>query len=222
MTIQIGTRKLTGLPQFLAWLILIGVFLWIAYAWPPWTYWPMWLSAAGWLAFGSYWGTAAKNSAAPKQAESTKSRRVHELLMNGGILLLFIAVPGLREDFLPASFLWVLIGLSLQAACFALAVWARRHLGTNWSGRIEIKTGHELIRTGPYRIVRHPIYTAMLGMCIGTALVDGQVHALIGVAMVMFAYWRKIRMEEAKLDEAFGSRYQDYRRATWRVLPGLY
>ena len=62
----------------------------------------------------------------------------------------------------------------------------------------------------------------MLGMCIGTALVDGHLHALIGVAMVMFAYWRKIRMEEAKLGEAFGPKYDDYRRATWRLLPGLY
>jgi protein-S-isoprenylcysteine O-methyltransferase Ste14 len=186
---------------------------WIAYLRPPLTNWPMWVSAAGWIGYSAYWSAAARNPAAAKTSESTESRRVHELLANGGALLLFIPVPGLRQAFLPASLVWVLAGLATQALAFALAIWSRRHLGRNWSGRIEIKTDHELVRTGPYRLLRHPIYTAILGMCVGTALVDGQVHALLGVAMVVLAYWRKIRMEEAKLREAFKTQNDDYRRA---------
>lgn len=142
--------------------------------------------------------------------------------MNGGLLLLFIPVPGLRQSFLPASAAWVPIGLAAQASFFALAVWARRHLGRNWSGRIEIKMDHELVRSGPYRLQRHSIYTAVVGMYTGTALVSGQLHALVGVAMVVFAYGRKIRMEEAKLREAFGAAYENYRRATWALVPGLF
>lgn len=71
-------------------------------------------------------------------------------------------------------------------------------------------------------MLRHPIYTALLGMYTGTALIDNQTHALIGIAMVVFAYWRKVRMEEAKLHETFGSGYDDYRRATWGALPGVF
>lgn len=142
--------------------------------------------------------------------------------MNGGLLLLFIPVPGLRHSFLPASPAWVVIGLATQASFFVLAVWARRHLGRNWSARIEIKTNHELVRSGPYRLLRHPIYTAVVGMCAGTALISGQWHALLGVAMTLIAYWRKIRMEEARLREAFGAEYDHYRRDTWGLIPGLF
>jgi len=203
-------------------VIQLGIIVWIGYLAPPLKYWPMWLSAAGWIAFGNYWARAARNAAEAKSRESTQSRRVHEVLMNGGLLLLFIPVPGLRQRFLADSIWWALAGLAVQASFFALAVWARRNLGRNWSGRIEIKVGHELVRSGPYRLLRHPIYTANIGMYVGTALVSGQGHAVVGVAMVMVAYWRKVRLEEAKLREAFGAEYAGYRRATWGAVPGLF
>ena len=208
-----------------AWLIravFFGLLLWIAYLAPPWKYWAMWLSAAGWIGFSSYWSIAARNSAEAKSSESRESRRVHELLMNIALFLLFLPIPGLRGAFLPPSPAWPPIGLAIQAASVALAVWSRRHLGRYWSGRIEIKQEHELIRTGPYRLLRHPIYTAMLAMYLGTAVIDGHFHALVGIAVVVFAYWRKIRMEEEKLREAFGARYDDYRSGTWGAIPGLF
>ena len=105
---------------------------------------------------------------------------------------------------------------------FGLAFWARRHLGRNWSMRVEIKVNHELVRTGPYRLLRHPIYTAVVGMCAGTTLISGQWHAAVGVALVLIAYWRKIRMEEARLREAFGTKYDEYRRGTWGLIPGWF
>ena len=222
MTVQVGKFKLNRLAQVLLKFILIGIIAWIIYLAPPLKYWPMWVSAFGWIAFSNYWALAAKNAAEAKSSESAKSRGVHQLLLNAGLLLLFIPVPGLRRSFVPASAAWVPIGLATQAAFIALAVWARRHLGRNWSARIEIKIEHALVRTGPYRLLRHPIYTAMLGMCVGTTIVDGHLHALVGVAMVVFAYWRKIRMEEAKLREAFPAEYDQYRRDTWGLVPGLF
>jgi len=71
-------------------------------------------------------------------------------------------------------------------------------------------------------VIRHPIYTAMLGMFVGTAIVSGQTHALLGLALGAGAYWRKIRMEEANLHDAFGEAYHDYRRGTWALLPGVF
>jgi hypothetical protein len=144
--IQVGRFKLTG-P--VVWLVLAAIVAAIAYLSPPLANRPMWVSALGWLAFSSYWAAAGKNAAAAKDAESKESRRVHELLMQTALLLLFIPIPGLRRNFLPAATAWIPVGLAFQAASIALAVWARRHLGRNWSGRIEIKADHQLIRTGP-------------------------------------------------------------------------
>ncbi len=221
--IQIGKFQLKGKPAlYTVRLILIALLIWLLYRFPPTTNWPMWLSAAGWVGFSVYWGIAGKNSAAVQTSESAESRRVHVLLTNIGQLLLFVPVPGLRQVIVPESPVWIAVGLAMQWGAIALAVWARRRLGSNWSGRIEIKKDHELVRTGPYRLLRHPIYTAVLGLCLGTALVNRQVHAVVGVAMVVGAYWRKIRLEEAKLREAFGPEYDRYRRQTWGMIPGWF
>ena len=112
-------------------------------------------------------------------------------------------------------------GLGIQTVSAALGVWARRHLGSHWSGEIAIKVDHRIVQSGPYRLIRHPIYTAMLGMFAGTALMSGQLHALLGLVMAAIAYGRKIRLEEASLCQAFGPAYDAYRRDTWALVPGL-
>lgn len=220
--VRIGTLTLGPKSVWIARLILLALLAWIVYIAPPWRHWPMWFAAAGWILFSIYWSAAAKNSAQAKESESNRSRGVHEALVTAGQLLLFIPVPGLVQSFVPHSLAWALLGLAIEALSIALAVWARHHLGRNWSGKVQIKVDHQLIRTGPYKLLRHPIYTAILGMCLGTVLVDGHLHALTGTALVIVAYWRKIRMEEAKLREAFGAQYDLYRRATWGFVPGLF
>ena len=79
-----------------------------------------------------------------------------------------------------------------------------------------------MIRSGPYRMLRHPIYTGLLTMYLGTVFVTGEWLALIGLAMALFAYWRKIRLEEANLNVAFGADYDAYCRDTWALVPGLF
>lgn len=222
-TIQLGSLKLTGTAARVVGLGIPAALLALAlYLAPPAQHWPMWISAAGWVGFSTYWSCAAGNSAEAKRSESAGSRRIHVLVLTAGQLLLFIPVWGVNQFILTASPVWIPLGLAIQAASIALAVWARRHLGSNWSGRIEIKTEHQLVQGGPYRRLRHPIYTAVLGMSIGTALVSGRVHAFVGVALVVAAYWRKIRMEEANMRQAFGEQYDAYRRTTWGMIPGLF
>jgi protein-S-isoprenylcysteine O-methyltransferase Ste14 len=114
------------------------------------------------------------------------------------------------------------VGLIIQGIGILLAVYARRHLGRNWSGEIAIKVDHKLVRTGPYRVVRHPIYTAVLTMYAGSAAVSGELHALLGLVLAAFAYGRKVRLEEAVLMQSFGTDYRDYRSATWALVPGLF
>jgi protein-S-isoprenylcysteine O-methyltransferase Ste14 len=111
------------------------------------------------------------------------------------------------------------IGLGIQIASVLFYFWGRLHLGRMWSGAIRIVNDHQLIESGPYRLLRHPMYTGMLGMCVGTAIVSGQYHALIGLALVTYAYVRKIRMEERVLREEFGEAYESYRRRTSALVP---
>jgi protein-S-isoprenylcysteine O-methyltransferase Ste14 len=185
-------------------------------------YWPLWVSGLIWILFSLYWEIAAKNAAREKSSESPASRGLHVFMANAALLLLFVPVPGLTRRYLPAPQVFVPIGLTIQTGALLLAIWARRHLGRNWSGRITIKVDHELVKSGPYRCVRHPIYTALLGMYAATALVSGEWHALLGFLLAAFAYWRKIRMEEANLAVAFGAAWGDYRRSTGSLLPGLF
>jgi protein-S-isoprenylcysteine O-methyltransferase Ste14 len=81
---------------------------------------------------------------------------------------------------------------------------------------------HQLVGSGPYRLVRHPMYSAVLGVFAGTALVSGQYHALVGLGTACFAYWRKIRIEERALAEAFGSDYKAYRGNRRALIPWLF
>lgn len=182
----------------------------------------MWLSIGLWVLFSVYWSIASKDSAPTKTSESTWSRQLHLIVVNVALLLLVLPVPGLTRRFLPASYLLVAAGLIIQAAFILLAVWARRHLGTNWSGEVRIAAEHKLVRSGPYRFVRHPIYTAVLGMYCGTALASGEIHAPIALAIVILAYWRKIHLEERALHEAFGADHEAYRRESWAWIPGVY
>jgi protein-S-isoprenylcysteine O-methyltransferase Ste14 len=186
-----------------------------------------WLSAAmKWsigmmVAFSIYWTIAAKDQAPTHTSESVLSRQFHLWLINLALLMIMLPIPGLRWRLLPGTFSWHAAGLALQAASTLLAVWARRHLGTNWSGEVRIASGHRLVRTGPYAVVRHPIYTALAGMYAGMLLVSGELHALAGLLVIMLAYWRKIGLEERALGEAFAD-HADYRRSTWAWIPGLY
>jgi protein-S-isoprenylcysteine O-methyltransferase Ste14 len=174
-----------------------------------------------WGLFGVYWEVAAKNAAPAKTSESQASRGLHVFLANVALLLEIVPIRGLGR-FLPASSLIMAAGLGVDAMGLFLAIWARRQLGRNWSGEITIKVDHQLIRSGPYRMLRHPIYTGLLAMYAGTALVTGERLAIIGLAMAAFAYWRKIQLEEANLNLAFGAEYDAYRRETWALVPRLF
>jgi protein-S-isoprenylcysteine O-methyltransferase Ste14 len=98
------------------------------------------------------------------------------------------------------------VALANLALLFAIRI--RKHLGRNWSREITIKVEHELIRSGPYKRLRHPIYTGLLAMYAGTAIVSGEWLAVVGFALALFAYWRKIRLEEANLNVAFGPEFR--------------
>ena len=230
LTFQIGKFKLTGWRAGIVLGAIVGAIAGaiLAHKSPKADFthfwidnWPMVLSFGLWMAFSVYWGAAAKNSAKAKISEPLKSTMLQQLMLNVALLLLFIPVPRLMWQFRPDAFYFVPIGIGVQAAFFWLAAWARRHLGRNWSAEVRVAEGHQLVTTGPYRLVRHPIYSAMLGMFIGTAIVSGRLHALVGVALLAAAYARKIRLEEERMSEEFGAAYSDYKSESWALVPWL-
>jgi protein-S-isoprenylcysteine O-methyltransferase Ste14 len=184
--------------------------------------WPMWASIAVWCVVKIYWDVAAKSAAPAESSESRASRRVHLALTTAAQLLVFLPVYGLRQRWLPVSAAVTAAGLTLNAMGLVLAIWARQCLGRFWSGNITIKVEHQLVRSGPYRILRHPIYTALLGLYLGTAIVCGELHALLGLALAIAAFLRKIRLEEANLLIAFSAGYRQYRGETWALIPGVF
>lgn len=119
---------------------------------------------------------------------------------------------------LPPGLAWAMVAVA--AAGFLFCWWARIHLGKLWSGRVTRKEGHHIVDTGPYALVRHPIYTGMLTAALATAAQKGSVHALIGVCMLLVAYQFKARLEERFLSEELGpDSYAAYRRRVPMLIP---
>lgn len=182
---------------------------------------PLWISAALWLWFEIYWTVKTKGAAAAKSSEDPKSRAVHTRLFMAAILLFFLGVPGLNGKFLPLE-RWVSpAGVAIQAFGLWFAIRARKTLGKHWSGELTVKEDHEIVKSGPYRFIRHPIYTGILCMALGTAITSNAWHGLLGFAVMAFAYARKIRMEERWLVDAFGAPYAEYKKETRALVPFL-
>jgi len=101
----------------------------------------------------------------------------------------------------------------------SFAWWARLHLGKLWSGRVTRKEGHRVVDTGPYALVRHPIYTGLLLAFVGSALARGEWRGVLAVLIVLAALWRKLRLEEKWMREQFGENYQQYSRRVAALVP---
>jgi protein-S-isoprenylcysteine O-methyltransferase Ste14 len=121
--------------------------------------------------------------------------------------------------FMPESVSFGVVGLVSTVIGIALAIWARIILGTNWSAVVTIKQGHQIIRRGPYAVIRHPIYSGGLLALLGTAIAFGEIRGLIGFTLIFIAWWMKSRLEEAFLEEQFGADYTRYKREVKGLIP---
>ncbi len=177
-----------------------------------------------WLAWVAYWLVAARSVKPTRWREPAGSQACHviPLLLCAGLLGLPRAFPPtLTTRFASPGPLLSRIGTLCVGSGLGLAVWARRHLGRNWSGIITLKDDHALVRTGPYRTVRHPIYTGLLLALIGTALAIGEWRGMLAVAFALLAFLWKIHAEEAQMQRIFPE-YEAYRRQSAALIPLLY
>ena len=180
------------------------------------------LILALWSAWALFWVVSARRAKTTRRRESLASRLVHVLpLAAGGVLLAWdgIPVPWLASRLWPGSVAAYWCGVVLITLGLAFAVWARLHLGRNWSGAVSVKEGHELIRSGPYACVRHPIYTGILTAVLGTAIASGTVRGALAVAVILAALVRKLRIEERFMRETFPGEYGRYSASVPALVP---
>ena len=178
-----------------------------------------------WLVWLLYWWLGAGRLKAVARRESRLQRASHGVPLVLAALLLVLpghALGALATLFIARSWTGYGIGVALVALGLGYAVQARRHLGANWSATVTLKQAHSLIRNGPYRHVRHPIYTGLLLAFAGSALALAEWRGLLALLLVTGSLWLKLRREERWLLEHFGDDYAEYRKTSWALLPGLY
>ncbi|MHB8605258.1 MAG: methyltransferase family protein [Thermoplasmatota archaeon] len=179
-----------------------------------------------WLAFGCVWLVAARGASRPVKREPFTADLEHRAFLVVGYLLLFASpfsgVPILDARFDPDAFAWLAFGETVFVAGFTLVVWARVTLGKEWSSRVTIKEGHQLVERGPYARIRHPIYTALIVMYAGSAIAVGELRALVGLALVALSFVRKLAVEERFLAGEFGPAWTAYVGRTKRLVPGVW
>ncbi len=180
-----------------------------------------------WIAFLLYWPIKAAGAKAKaiQRIESPASRILRVLTFLIVIVLLSpIRIP-LRWLYLqlwPVGIWPFWIGAVVTVAGLLFAIWAREHLGGNWSSSVTIKQGHELITSGPYALVRHPIYTGILIGFLGTAIALSQVRGFLGLVLVFLAFWGKLRIEEKWMRSQFGETYDSYAHQTAALVPYIF
>jgi protein-S-isoprenylcysteine O-methyltransferase Ste14 len=125
----------------------------------------------------------------------------------------------LSERVLPDSIAIDLAGVLLTAAGIGVAIWARRYLGANWSVTPIVKRGHTLVQSGPYALVRHPIYSGCLLALFGSAAVAGEGRGFLGCALAFLVWWRKSKVEEELMRQEFGGGYDRYRARVKALIP---
>jgi len=175
-----------------------------------------------WAAWAAYWFIAARSVKETRRLESPLSRAGHIIpLFIAAWLLWTPALPQhvLEGRFLPAAPATYWTGVVIVAFGLLFAIWARNVLGRNWSGLVTVKQDHELIRSGPYRYVRHPIYTGLLIAFAGSAIARGEWRGIVALAIVFVALWRKLKLEERWMIETFGDAYLRYRAEVRALIP---
>ncbi|HUH78807.1 MAG TPA: isoprenylcysteine carboxylmethyltransferase family protein [Methanoregula sp.] len=176
-----------------------------------------------WVAFWLYWLVSAIWTRGNSGNRQLFAIRIGLVFL---IIAWFVIVqPGRGGDgalftpFVPDTPVTGAAGILITIAGLLFAVWARVHLGRYWSPVAEIQVDHRLIRSGPYRYVRNPIYTGILTGFVGTAIVIGLWVAVLACVVGFIAFLLKIRSEEKLLLEKFGGEYVRYRQEVKSLIP---
>ncbi|HYM79685.1 MAG TPA: isoprenylcysteine carboxylmethyltransferase family protein [Candidatus Dormibacteraeota bacterium] len=178
-----------------------------------------------WYVFVAYWAISWLRVNRTKAREKSVDRLITLVVVVIAYNLLFsnwLRIGPLRLRFVPQEHRIAWAGIALTWVGVAVAIWARYCLGVYWSARVTLKEGHQLISSGPYALVRHPIYTGMLLGAVGTTLVVGEWRGVVAVVLLLAAHTRKAMREESLLTTEFGEQYNCYRQRTGFLFPRLW
>jgi protein-S-isoprenylcysteine O-methyltransferase Ste14 len=183
---------------------------------------PLEVIRACWMIFLAVWVVAAISTKRAVYRESRAQRLGYVLLLFVGCYLVFsgrrFGSPLNLRLLLPNAIIpWLAAVLCLAGLAFS--IWARLTLGRNWSGTVTLKEGHELILRGPYRFVRHPIYTGLFAMILATAIAFGHLVAFVGVLLAFVSFWIKLGYEEKVMLSQFPDQYTAYQKRVKRIIP---
>ena len=181
--------------------------------------------AACWVVFIAYWAVSSTRVKPDTTPRTPVWMMVGWRVLAVLVFILLLRVPGVRELLSRSrglfSYSKPAVGLAGDILCVtgvAIAIWSRACLGANWSARPAVKVGHELVTSGPYRLVRHPIYTGMLLGALGTALDAGIIGLSIFVVACVFLISR-IPVEERLMTQLFAEQYVQYKGRTKALIP---
>ncbi len=178
--------------------------------------------SACWILFTVIWLSAAFWTKRSVYRESRLQRLRYTVpILLGGFLLAKghrLSDP-LNHRIIPHLEALAWTGVVLCVAGLAFCIWARFTLGRNWSGVVTLKGGHELITSGPYALVRHPIYTGLLAMFVATVIVLGHVAGIVAMPFVFVSIWIKLRGEEKVMLKQFPNEYAAYQQRVKRIIP---
>jgi protein-S-isoprenylcysteine O-methyltransferase Ste14 len=175
-----------------------------------------------WTAFAVVWLIGALRTKGTQERAPLTSRLAYGIPVALGAYLMFsdnLPWAPLYARVIPKSMVVDALGILLTTAGIAFAIWARFYIGQNWSGAVTVKVGHELVRGGPYRWVRHPIYSGILLALFGTAVARRQVIGFIAVAFFLLGFLIKSKIEERLMRKTFGDQYVEYSRSTGALVP---
>ncbi|MGD0571437.1 MAG: isoprenylcysteine carboxylmethyltransferase family protein [Sedimentisphaerales bacterium] len=178
------------------------------------------LTACWWL-FILFWVISAFSAKPAKERQDWGGRLFTFAFLTVTFLLLAGKIPwrGINTRLWPDEWPLRLPGYTFTLAGLVTLIWSRLSLGTNWSATVTFREGHELIERGPYRFVRHPMYSGILLMVAGTAIVLGNTSGLISLFICFLGHWWKLSAEEALLMKHFPDTYQLYRSRTRALIP---
>jgi len=177
-----------------------------------------------WTAFWIIWLLWAFATKRTQSRESFRTRVPYLIFTVAAFFAMFsrdVAFGWMRRHILPREPWIANLGIAITAAGLLFAIWARAYIGRNWSGNVTVKVGHELIRSGPYRWVRHPIYSGIILALIGTAINRGQLRGAFAVVLLWIGFTMKSRLEERVMIATFGAEYEEYQRTTGGIFPRI-
>jgi protein-S-isoprenylcysteine O-methyltransferase Ste14 len=174
-----------------------------------------------WVFFFVYWIISARRVKTTAEKQNPWASLIHRIPLGlSYYLLLAWFLPPPMSLSVTSHADWVLAAGSLICVLgLCVTLWARRTLAGNWSSDVAFKQGHELIRRGPYRFVRHPIYTGLLTMCLGTAVNIGAFRGWLALPLMAAALVIKLKKEEALLLQHFPDEYPAYRKQVKALVP---